>query len=71
MKILIEIKGQEETALVALAKDEDRSVTALARILVREGIDLRRIRRALDEMEADPTGLAAHACGHGRKEVGS
>jgi len=53
MKILIEITGQEETDLVELAKHEDRSVTALARRMVREAIAAHRAQFGLDPIDAE------------------
>jgi len=53
MKILIEITGQAEADLVAIAKHESRSVTAQARLMVCEGTKARRVKLALDAMEAE------------------
>jgi len=53
MKILIEITGQEEAALVALAKREARSVTAQARLIVREAIAAHRAQFGLDPIDAE------------------
>ena len=56
MKILIEITGQTEADLVAIAKHESRSVTAQARLMVLEGT-AGRVKLALDAMEAEKEGV--------------
>jgi predicted transcriptional regulator len=59
MKILIELTDEAGEALDALAKREDRSRTRQATRIVSDFLAM---------ADTDPTGLAAHACGHGRKE---
>jgi predicted transcriptional regulator len=59
MKILIEITDETGEALDALAKRENRSRTRQATKIVSDFLAM---------ADTDPTGLAAYACGRGRKE---
>lgn len=53
MKILIEIEGDDETGLIALAVADMRSKTAMAKKLLVEGI-----RREVEAIKSKPSEVA-------------